>query len=85
MSNFDMIVFASSYYILFCQVWLLSLRSLFFVNEDRGSGSGGERAGEELGGVVGEEIIIGIYCMRKNVFNKRKIIKNLKMGQKIAI
>ena len=29
LSNFDMIVFASSYYILFCHVWLLSLRSLF--------------------------------------------------------
>lgn len=29
----DMIAFASSYYILFCCVWLSSFRSLFFSNE----------------------------------------------------
>lgn len=31
-SNFNSKGFASSYYILFCYVWLLSLRSLFFSN-----------------------------------------------------
>jgi hypothetical protein len=35
MSNLDMKGFALSYYILFCHIWLLSLRSLFFLMRDR--------------------------------------------------
>ena len=43
MSNFNVVVFASSYYILFCYGWLLSIRSLLFSDErQKGSGSGGD-------------------------------------------
>ena len=45
MSSSDMIAFASSY-ILFCPVWLLSHRSLFF-SDERQEGSGW---GQRLGG-----------------------------------
>ena len=59
MSSSDMIAFASSY-ILFCPVWLLSHRSLFFSDERQVW-----MVGEELGGVQGGETIIRIYYMKK--------------------
>lgn len=65
LSNFDvMVCFILLYFVL-----LLSLRSLFFSNErQKGSGSGGNGGGEELGGAEGREALIRIYCMRKNYF-----------------
>lgn len=60
MSNIDMIALASSYYILFCQVWLLSIRSLFFSKErQKEGGSGGEGGWEELGGVEEKKLLSG--------------------------
>lgn len=77
MSNFNVIALASSY-ILFCHVWLLTLRNLFFSNErQKGSGSlwdkgSGEKLGEED---EGETVIGDILCDEKNLFSikgKRK-------------
>ena len=52
----------------------LSLRSLFFSNErQRGSGSGGEEGGKELGGVEEGETVIRIYYVREeSIFNNKK-------------
>lgn len=49
----SMMVFALSYYTLFCHVLLLFLRSIYiFSNESpKGCGSGGEGMEKELGGV----------------------------------
>jgi hypothetical protein len=49
-SNFNKIVFVLSYYILFCHVWLLSLKSLFFSKVRKGMDPEG-RGGEEWGDV----------------------------------
>ena len=43
-----------SYYILFCHVWLLSLRSLFFSNERQ---KGSEHRGERMWGGTGRSIV----------------------------
>jgi hypothetical protein len=54
------IVFVIYYYILFCYILVLSLRSLFFSNKgEKGSGSrlGEEGVVEELGGVEGRKIL----------------------------
>lgn len=69
LSNFSMIVFASSYYIVFYHVRLLSLGSLSFSNErQKRSGSEWERAWRKAARSRGRE-----NCMREeSVFNKRK-------------
>lgn len=63
-SNFDMIVWV--HLIIYFVICGLSLRSFFFNDRQKGSGSRGRAGGEELGGVEGEETI-KIYCMRKRV------------------
>lgn len=50
-SNFSSIGFALSSYILFCFIWLLSRRSLFFSSERPKEDRSGVK--EELGGVEG--------------------------------
>jgi hypothetical protein len=57
-----MIVFASSYYVLFCHI---SLRILFFSRERKGVDPEGRGGREELGEAEGRETIVRIYCMRK--------------------
>lgn len=53
MSTFPMVIFAPSYYNLFCQVWVLNLRILFVLKRDREEvvpelrGGGKELRGEE--------------------------------------
>ena len=60
MSNINIIVFTSSYYNLFCHVWLLYLGSLFFSKEwQKGSGRRGVGGWEELGEVGEEELESG--------------------------
>lgn len=47
--------------------------SICFPRIDRwGVDSNGREGGENLGGVGGGEIMIGIYCMKSLIFNKRK-------------
>lgn len=58
------------FYILFCHVWLFSIRSLFFSSErQKGHGSRGEGrgSGEELGGVEEGELQPG-YIVEKRVY-----------------
>jgi hypothetical protein len=43
LSSLHELVFALSYYILFCPIWLLSLQALFFTSERQK----GSRSGEE--------------------------------------
>lgn len=58
LSNFDTIVFASSYYFVFCHVQLLSLGSLSFSNErQKRSGPEWEGHGGEQRGVEGGETV----------------------------
>lgn len=48
-------------YVLFCYVWLLSCRSLFFSTEkQKGSGSRGTGGMAELGGVEDAETVVRI-------------------------
>lgn len=74
MSNFNMVVFVSSYYNLFCHVWLLSLETCsFLMRGRRGVDLEGRGGGEGLEGAEGGKTIIGIYCIRReSKFNKRK-------------
>ena len=54
---------------LFCYVWLLFYRSLFYFNEGQKESESG---GEKLEGVRGKETIIRIYSTRKEcIFSKR--------------
>lgn len=72
MSNFNMEVFALSY-ILFCRVYLLSLRNLRFSNErQKGVNLDGVGIGGNLGGIVGRGTIVGICCIRKEYFQGKK-------------
>ena len=66
-----MIDFASSYCILFCCVWLLSLRTRFISNErQKGSGSGGREGGEEMRRVEGKsKLSSGNIVRERNVFS----------------
>lgn len=81
LSNFDVMVLFSSYYILFCYDPLEACSLL--MRRKKGSGSGWEGSGEKLGGVEGGETVIGIYCMRKeSIFNKRKN-KNYKKNARL--
>jgi hypothetical protein len=72
LSNFDMMVIVLSYYILFCYVLLLSLRSLLFSNErEKGSKSRWEERWGGTGGVEREKTIFILFCMNKeSMFNK---------------
>ena len=80
-----MMVFASCYYVLFCCVWLVPLRTLFFSYE-RHKGRWiwkGRRDFEELGGIEGRGIIIAKSWIRKEyIFNKRQTKKFLKSKTK---
>lgn len=42
----------------------------------------GRRSGEDLGGILGEETIIRIYCIKKSNFNKMKKINIIKVNEK---
>lgn len=54
-SNFEVLVFALSYYILFCNILLLSLKNCSFLMRDRERvDSDGRGGGKELGGDGGE-------------------------------
>lgn len=58
-----MMAFALSYCILFCPVWLLSLRGSFISEgKQRKSRSGGVGRWMELGRDKGGEIVVGLYC-----------------------
>lgn len=83
-SNFNMIVYTSSYCILFCHAWLSSLRSLYFLMRDRKEvnleGREKEERREERGEEEGGVTIIRIYWTRKEyIFNKKQKEK-LKKG-----
>jgi hypothetical protein len=55
---------------------LLSLRSLFFSNErQKRSGSQGKGSGYELG-VEGGEVLMRLYCIRKDNISNKKENKN---------
>lgn len=70
--------FALSYHILFCLVWLPSLRGLPFSKaETRRSGSGGGGGEGELGGAEGGENVVRVYVGRKNLFSIKKKIKKI--------
>jgi hypothetical protein len=76
--------FVLPYYILFCHVLLLSLRSLFFSNE-RQKGVDPEviGSGKELGGVEGWETVNRMCCMRKeSIFHKRNKTEKKKKEKK---
>lgn len=76
-SNFSIIACASSYYILFCPVWLLYLKSQFFLIENRKEVDSERREGR--GKLAGVETISRIHYMRKEfVFNKMKKFKKNK-------
>lgn len=65
-------VFALSY-ILFCRVYLFSLRNLRFSNErQKGVNLDGVGLGGKLGGVAGRGTIVGICRMRKEYFQGKK-------------
>ena len=71
LSSFDVMVLFFSCYILYYYYPLEACS--FLMRRKKGSGSGWEGSGEELGGVEGGETIIGIYCMKKeSIFNKRQ-------------
>lgn len=59
-----------------CPVWLLSLLSLLFSEQEQtGSGFGEERRLEvgSLGGEEGKEIVVGMCCIREeSIFNFKK-------------
>lgn len=42
------------------------------MRDRKGVDADGRRDGEELRGIEEGEIIIRLYCMKKNVFNKRE-------------
>ena len=74
---FNMIIFAFSYYILFCRILLLSLISkpvlLKWETEREWIWRWDE---EEVGGVEGRKTVTRIHCMREeSIFNKRKKLK----------
>lgn len=49
------------------------LDACVFSNErQKGVDPNGRRNGKELGRVEGEETVIRIYCIKNNIFNKRK-------------
>lgn len=83
LSNFHIMVFSLS---LLCFV-MLSLRSLFFSIRDRtGAYTEGRGSEEELGRVLGGEIIIMIYCMGKtSVFNERKKLQSILVPSSLDI
>lgn len=64
-SNFNLIVFASSYYVLFCHIWLLSHKSLFSKERQKGNGLGEEGIQRGSGKRSGGETIIRTQYMRK--------------------
>ena len=68
MSNWDMIVFDSSYYILFC--CLLSLRSLFSHERQKENRSGGEGMQGRTG--MRRGTILGIDCMKKESMSNKQ-------------
>lgn len=64
--------------ILFCHIWLLSLRDHSSL---KGNGEGMDLqengGGGHLGGLEGGETVVEIYCLReKSVFNKKETIAN---------
>lgn len=66
LSTFDVMVFVLSNFT-FKNVFLLSLRGLFFSNERQGVDPYGRRDREGLGGVEGEKTVFRLYCMRNNL------------------
>jgi hypothetical protein len=68
-----MVIFILSHCVLFCYILLSSPRNLFFSNyRQKGSTSGVEGSGEELGGVEGRETGFRLHGMRKeSAFNER--------------
>lgn len=82
------LVSASPYYILYCGVWLLPLRSLLFSNVRKTqSRSRGKRREKELGGVEGKEILMRACCMyfqwkeRKKTYTRGKCKLSLSTEQ----
>lgn len=75
MSSFDMVVFTSSYYILFCQAWCYVLEVCsFLIRNKNGVDSEGKGHVKNLGKIEGRESIIRIHCMRKeSILSNRKI------------
>lgn len=71
-----MMVFASSNYILFCNIWLLSLRRLFSSRNREGADLEGRRGGEELGEAEGGETN-QYLCIRIKSICKSRGKKNL--------
>lgn len=65
---------ALSYSILFCLVWLFSLRGLLFSEgKQRGSGSPGEGRWRVPEGVEGDETVVWMYFLRGEYnFNRKK-------------
>ena len=82
MSNFDV---GFCFILFFLCVLLLSLRSLFISNErQKGSGLDGNGGREGLGGVEGEETVIRIYYVRKDVeAQKCESISTLSDNQRV--
>lgn len=76
--------FALSYCILFCQVWLSSLRGLLFSEGRQRHGSRGERRWWQLGEVEGGENVVRMYCMgEQSIFNfKKRERKNFQKQRK---
>lgn len=75
MSNFNMIIFASSY-ILFCHIWLFSFECLLFSNEkqkENRSRGIGRWWGTRRRGVEGKESLSRTYCIGKNIFSVKEI------------
>lgn len=64
LSSFNFKVYAYSYYILLCQIWLISLESCSFLKGYGGVIDLEERmlAGE-LGGEEKRKAAVGVYCM----------------------
>lgn len=71
-----MTAFASSFYILFCHVWLLSIRNLLYLNEiQEGRSEGDRRRGwEDFRGVdkLRETKSRADYMRKESNFNKKK-------------
>lgn len=76
MSKFNMVIFPSSYYLLYLHLLYFTLSHLCVASNERQKGGGTERRGgmrEELKGIEGGKIIFRIDCMRKEcIFNTRE-------------